>query len=699
MKVKLKKAKGLQYHKPTIPLFDTKFRPDVVAIDTETTGLGWSKNDILYAISAAWYDVNNELFTAYWDFPVNPYSRIPDYQGCKGLNLLRSYYTDPKIRIVMANSKFDRHMLSKRPVNLERWNIKQQYGAICDVLIAAWCCNTMESSYSLNNLSEKYIDVSQNDAKDLKAQTHIARSKAKKLGLNAGAGITAPPQDYWLLKYFDHNSRLCEIYAIKDAGERTLNLWYYYEQAMEHLGVREAFDIETQLSTVLYRMEKRGVRFFDDTCVEELEILRDKIDKAKQPIIQRFGDINVDSSKQLAPCIYDIPNAHSATLGLPVIERTEKSREPSTSAPTFNKLLKRDTSGILQALLERQGYTTGSKSCKNYLKAQVPDKQITLQDMPFIHQRKCIHANFNQISSQYDKDNKTRTGRLSSSDPNLQNVIDPQKRDNNEYMTNARAFFGPREGFVWYCIDYSQLELRVFAERLGSSSALYKGFIAGDDPHNVTRLGIPHLAKMEYDAGRKIAKNFNFGVINSAGIKVFHTKYNIPLQEAKEGLEGFYDLYPETKLRQKEAEKYAIKHGHIKTLFNRKINVDCSRYSAKEAHEVGKSYLTGKYKHAYRASAYDIQGSAADIIKRGMIAVDEFINSFPPSKLNAHLLLSVHDELIFEVWHKNTFKWFLNSIKLIMESIAKDVMKIPLEVEIKKTTKTWSSKDLVGVVI
>ena len=267
-KKSLKDALALGLHPPTIPVWikdiDTRKgrKPDVVAVDTECTGLNWSKEHRPFAISMAWYDpLTEEMRQAYYDWPVDPFTRMPQY-SIGGTNLFTSYWCDPSITKVFANAKYDLHMLDQLPF------IGKPRGKIEDVLVMAWCCNTMELSYRLNDLAEKYLGVTQTESVLLKKKVQEARNSIKGMGYNAGPNISQIAQDYWLLKFLDHNDKTCEIYALKDAGPRTLDLYYFYQQALDEPSLRETYDREMQVMHPIYAMECRGIRFHEKECLK-----------------------------------------------------------------------------------------------------------------------------------------------------------------------------------------------------------------------------------------------------------------------------------------------------------------------------------------------------------------------------------------------------------------------------------------------
>lgn len=640
-------------------------QPKVLAVDTETTGLHWSQDDLPFGISYAWQS-NNQIITRWIEFPVDPYTRNVLYT--KLPREFVKWYLDPDIDKVFANTKYDMHMLEKA------FRLYPN-GAIYDVLNAAWCCNTQEQSYGLNNLAEKYLKIDQNETKILKDKVRAARLACKNKKYKLGAGIG---EDYWLLKVLDPSSKDCEIYGRKDAI-RTLRLWLeWYNEGLNVLGVRKAFEAEMQTMLVIYEMENRGIRFFESDAIKEIERLNLEAAKRLLEIKTDLQDptLNINSDDQLRKHLYKPgPNLVSINqLPIPVTKVTTKTGKPSTDTPT---LMQYDNIPVIKDILEYRGITKGRDALLNFQKHIHTDSFVSVYDLPHLKQ-KAIHANFNQISAQFDKENKTITGRLSSSNPNIQNIADASK-SGGYFVIDTRQFFGPREGYVWYCIDYSQLELRIFAERTGGK--LKQAFLDNRDPHDETRKNVPYLNAMEKGRGRKIAKNTNFTIINCGGPTVLHAKYGIPLSEGTIVIKQFKEQFKETVIRQREAENYAIKNGYIKTLFGRKVNVDLTRKH-------------GRFLYTYRATSYDIQGSASDIIKHAMIQTAGRLKYLRRKRLiDAHLIMSIHDELIFEIKQEHCFKWLIKELVFIMENVAKNVMKIPLKCEADKTCKTWSSKD------
>ena len=659
--------------------------PHIVAVDTETTGLRWSQNDRVFTIGCVfdWWD--GERYRVYNSWNIDPKTRLPDYKGQKGLNIWRNWvWCNPRIDKVLANAKYDWHMMEAS------WGplFGEPKGKVHDVLLAAWCCNTLEPTYKLEALATKYLNNARMDAKHLRELTIKLRKLASRDGLRAGTGVSSIGEDYWLLKHYNQE-KLLRKYNIEDC-ENTLDLWNFYSEGMKQLEVRETYDREIELLQILYKMESRGIRFFEDDALEtidEINLKNGKLYVDLQIMAQNYLGriININSPKQLQELIYS-----KQGFNLPIIRRTDPSKQfpkgqPKTDSHTLQEYLdpnfgnvKQDHRDFIDKYLQYVGNEKGKGFCKDYIDKSSLDENVIVGDLYNLHKHKAMHTSFNQLYSDADRENKTRTGRLSSSGPNLHNVSKPETSA-GYHVLDGRKFFGPRGGYVLYCIDYSQIELRIFAYRLGQinpNNKLYQAFLNGDDPHTTTSNAIDYLRNMaDRKYARQLGKHSNFTVANCGGKNALYSQYNVPLNEGEQLIHGFYKANPEARTRQNEAANFAKRNGYIETITGRKINVD----------------LSNNAQYAYRATSYDIQGSAADIIKIAMINWQNWKDTLP--NIDAHLLLQVHDELVFEVWKSHTYKWFLKLTVNIMEGAAKKYIDMPILCEVEKSRNTWSEGD------
>lgn len=613
--------------------------------------------DKVFAISAAWRNTHDdEITTLYVSFPVDPLTRNPDFTKPSdpfAYDIITGQLADHFTLKIFHNAKFDLCGLCSPdygrglPFN----------GPVVDTAIAAACCDTLADSVKLKPLAAKYVGIPMDDEKDLKQAVIKERRLAKAKGWKIGKDVET---DYWLCP------KECEKYARLDA-KRTLLLWEFYEQGMEQLGVRHSFDKEMELLLVLYKMEQRGVRIDYETNLKEIGNCQLEMELMRKAFVEETKcnpDINLNSPQQLLPVLQRVLAPHEITT-----TGSDEIRKYLGNATPNSSILELDYPAVYWLLMYR-GYAKGVAIHQNYMMAGVMDPIQTVENLLDLRNSFAIHPFFHQGSTAKAK--TIRTFRLSCSNPNLQNVPNPATSSGFN-VTDGRRVFGPRKGYVWYCIDYSQLELRIFAAR-AEESRLIEVFLSGGDPHDTTRRAIPFLAAKPEKIGRKIAKNTNFCIINRGGPKTLFVRYDVPIPDGKRVVSGFYEAYPKTLERQVYLEKYAIANGHIINAFGRKLDIDPDL--------------------AYtNAPAYDIQSSAADLIKLAMIECNKYLAE---SGLDAHLVLSIHDELIFEIRREHCFKWLIQGIKERMEN-SEGAITIPTPVEVTRTITSWSEKSTKGL--
>jgi DNA polymerase-1 len=612
----------------------------IVAVDTETTGLLAWKGARPFAICIAGENLVEDYL--YIQFEVNPYTRQVEYDKVNtklsncDIKWIRSFLANPKIDKVFHHRKFDQRMLEMAGFEIR--------GKCHDTAFAAKICNTLEPHYKLKPLAQKYLGVPITDQDALRKLVEKYRKTGKDKGYLVGAGNSDIDEDYWLPNVFLPENDLNKIYCVTDTLDRTLGLWHFYEEGMNQLNVRHIYDREMELYEVLYEMETKGLYTDYALIKQRIQELTFECLRIEMKLKEKFGSFNLDSGQQVADVLYN-------KLKLPITDRTDPSPkypngQPKTDTPTLKKF--RDNPYV-DLLLQHSGWTTGKQYFVNY-------------EHHYVKETSTIHASVNQTD--------TRTWRLSCKDPNLQNVSNPET-SGGLYVVNGREVFKPRPGYFWMVNDYAQLELRIFASR-ANETKLIKAFLDGRDPHNETRENVPYLAGLPKEKGRKLAKNTNFTVINCGGAGVLLKKYGVPLDEGEPCIKGFYNAYPASKRRQKEAEQMGREYGYILNAYNRKLNVDPM--------------------YGYRATSYDIQSSACDLIKRAMIKLAKF---FKQNLINGYMLLQIHDELIIELAMEyiNDFVLFKDIIK-IMEDHG-GAFCIPMPVEAKIATENWSKKSLI----
>lgn len=378
------------------------------------------------------------------------------------------------------------------------------------------------------------------------------------------------------------------------------------------------FEIEQPLSIILAKMERNGVLIDSNLLAMLNKEYSEKIDNIQEKINEMVGyDFNINSPTQLATLLYD-------RLGL------KANKKRSTSADYLNEI--KDSHPIVPLILEYRKYT---KLLSTYIDS--------FESFKFPDNR--IHAIFSQSS--------TMTGRLSSSQPNLQNL---SVRD-DERSIIRKLVIAP-QGYKILSLDYSQIELRILA-LLSQDENLLAAFKNGYDIHKATAAKIFNVPLDEVTTKqRRIAKATNFGIVYGISTWGLAEQIDSSLQEAKDIIEKFFQTYPHIKEFLDNNVKYLEDHGYVTTMMKRRRNVpeiNSSNYNIKEfAKRV--------------AMNTPIQGSAADLIKVAMIRVDKALK---PYENDCKLICQIHDELLFEVKEEKA-EMLKDIIKDIMENVLDD---------------------------
>ncbi|MEA2558218.1 MAG: polymerase [Actinomycetota bacterium] len=381
------------------------------------------------------------------------------------------------------------------------------------------------------------------------------------------------------------------------------------EARIDSAGLRELFDtVELPLSSVLAKMEARGIALDIEYLAEMGESVRDRMATLKADIYQRAGeDFNLNSPPQLRKILYE-------KLGLQPGKKTPKG-ELSTDASVLEKL--REEHPIVDALLS---WRELDKLNSTYLEA-LP-KLVDPRDGR-------VHTSFNQTVA--------ATGRLSSSNPNLQNI--PVRSELGRQI--RRAFVAGEPGHVLLAADYSQIELRILAH-LSGDEGLREAFETGVDIHAATAakvFGLP-LESVDQELRRR-AKAVNYGLaygMNSWGLA---TRLDIAPDEAQEIMEGYFEGFPGIKSYLDIQVGRATVEGFTETLLGRRRYIPELQAANPRVRDLGRR----------QALNAPIQGSASDVFKVAIIAVDGALTE--RGDLDCHILLNVHDELVFEVPEAN----------------------------------------------
>ncbi len=512
------------------------------------------------------------------------------------------------------NTKFDRLVLRCQGINIA--------GVIFDPMLASYVLNP-DSSHGLSELSQKY------------------------LGLIAKSYLELVPKGQTIA---DISIAQVADYCGMDAYT-TFGLVAKLREELEKIpALSKLFtEVEQPLEEVLADMEYQGIRVNTAYLKELSQQLEVDLNKLEEQVQEIAGEkFNLGSPKQLSQILFN-------NLGLNKKYSRKIKTGYSTDAATLEKLQEDDETGIIEAILEHR---TLSKLKSTYVDA-LP--ALVREDT------KRVHTDFNQTV--------TSTGRLSSSNPNLQNI--PIR---TAFSRKIRQAFIPESGWLIVTADYSQIELRILAH-LSQEPVLLEAYNNNQDIHTVTARLVYEKDEISSDE-RRIAKTINFGVIYGMGSLRFSRSTGIDKNLANEFIKRFYTRYPKVFEFLEGLKKQAISQGYVETILGRRRYVDFTSNSLQKLRNVNPEEIDlsklknlGPYDAGLLRAAANapIQGSSADIIKIATIQIHQLLHNY-----QARLLLQVHDELVFEVppqeWEELQIK-----IKSVMENAVK--LSVPLLVE------------------
>lgn len=417
-------------------------------------------------------------------------------------------------------------------------------------------------------------------------------------------------------------SRLFDSYSVKLASENLLSLYV---------------DIEKPLIKVLYDMERSGVKVSAEGLTELSKYFQNLLEECKKKIFAACGcEFNINSPAQLADVLYN-------KLGLTEVKK-KKTGKFSTSADVLEKLV--DKAPVVGDVLKyRQYQKLISTYCEGLL--------------PLIDKNGCIHTTYNQTL--------TTTGRLSSSNPNLQNI--PIREDEGRRL---RKIFVPHDGCVFIDADYSQIELRLLAH-FSECKELIEAYNSGTDIHSITASQVFGVALDEVTPQmRREAKAVNFGIIYGISEFGLSKNINIPIVTAKEYIQKYFETYSAVKEYMNKNVEFAYEHGYVATLTGRKRVIS----------ELNSANFNARQFGERAAMNMPLQGSSADIIKIAMINDCKVLKE---KGLKTKLILQVHDELVLEA-PESEIEIASEILKREMENAVK--LSVPLTVELH-TGKNW----------
>lgn len=492
-------------------------------------------------------------------------------QALQQVEIFRAFFEDERIEKVGQNLKYD-------ILELRNYGIHVR-GKLFDTMIAHYLLNP-ELRHGMDYMAETYL-------------------KYKTIHIDELIGARGKNQK----SMRDVAPEIVSEYAAEDA-DVTLKLKRLLKREIDENGLSELFyDIESPLVYVLADMEWTGVRLDLKALSELSRELTDELIHIEKEIVEMAGmDFNVNSPKQIGEVLFD---------RMKIMEKPKKTKtgQYSTSEAELEKL--RNKHPIIEKILEQRGL---KKLLSTYIDA-----------FPLLINPKSgkIHTSFNQTVA--------ATGRLSSTNPNLQNI--PIRDERGKEM---RKVFIPDAGCTFVSADYSQIELRIMAHLSGDKNMM-EAFEHGQDIHAATAAKIYKIPIEEVTSDkRRKAKTANFGIIYGISVFGLSERLNIPRSEAKELIDGYFDTFPQVKQYMDESIARARESGFVETILGRKRFL--ADINSKNA--VVRGYAE---RNAINAP---IQGSAADIIKIAMVRI---FNRLQQGKLQSRMILQVHDELNFNV--------------------------------------------------
>jgi DNA polymerase-1 len=517
------------------------------------------------------------------------------------LEQLKPLLEDVNIKKVGQNLKYDMSVLARHGIQMQ--------GICFDTMLESYVLDSVATRHDMDSLAEKYLEQTTISFSD------VAGKGAAQLTFNQVALDQAGP------------------YAAEDA-DITLRLHQcLWPQVEAHPTLVNVFrDIELPLLPVLSRIERTGALVDDTLLFQQSQELAERLAALETEAWELAGQqFNLASPKQLGEILFE-------KLEIPVLKKTAKGA-PSTKEEVLQELAL--DYPLPKVLLEHRGLAK--------LKSTYTDKLPTMINPD----SKRIHTSYHQSG--------TATGRLSSSDPNLQNipVRTPEGR-------RVRQAFIPAPGCKMVAADYSQIELRIMAH-LSEDPSLLKAFSEGQDIHRATAAEVFGVASGEVTADmRRSAKAINFGLIYGMSAFGLARQLNIGRKQAAEYIELYFHRYPGVQSYMNNIRHTAAEQGYVETVFGRRLYLP----------EINSR--NGMRRQAAERTAINapMQGTAADIIKLAMIHVDDWLES---SDLQSKMIMQVHDELVLEV-PESELQMFVEGLNDRMENATE--LLVPLVVDV-----------------
>ena len=519
------------------------------------------------------------------------------------LTLLKPVLENPTIQKVGQNFKYDLTIFARNGIDVQ--------GVAFDTMLESYVLNST-GRHNMDDLAKRYLGHQTISFEEI-----------------AGKGKNQ-------LTFNQIQLEQAAEYAAEDADVTMKLQQVLWEKLSKEPTLEKLFkEMELPLLGVLSRMERRGVLIDSDALFLQSNEIANRLSELEEQAYVLAGQpFNLASTKQLQEILFD-------KLGLPVIQKTPKGA-PSTNEEVLEELA--FSHELPKVLVEHRGLSKLKSTYTDKLPQMVNPKTGR------------VHTSYHQAV--------TATGRLSSSDPNLQNI--PIR---NEEGRRIRQAFIAREGFTVVAADYSQIELRIMAH-LSQDQGLINAFTQGKDIHRSTAAEIFGVALDEVTSEqRRNAKAINFGLIYGMSAFGLSRQLGIGRADAQSYMDLYFKRYPGVQTFMHDIREKAKAQGYVETLFGRRLylpDINSSNGMRRKAAE----------RVAINAP---MQGTAADIIKRAMIQLDQKLQNDP----DIAMIMQVHDELVFEV-RSEKVAFYSELIKTQMESAADLV--VPLIVDVGQGT-------------
>ena len=541
--------------------------------------------------------------SAYYIPVAHDYAGAPEQLGVElVLSALKTIIEDPKPKKIGQHIKYDKNVLANYNINLQ--------GVLCDTMLASYVLNSTATRHNMDSLALKYLGHKCISFED------IAGKGAKQLTFN------------------QIELDIAAKYAAEDA-DITLRLYLALKTLLEaQPGLSELlYTLEMPLSGILAKMEQTGVYIDSQKLAQQSQNLAKRIIELEEQVHVLAGEsFNLGSTKQLQHILFE-------KLALPVKKKTPKGA-PSTSEEVLQELALEFELPAL--IMQYRGLT----KLKNTYTDKLP---------------RMIHHRTNRVHTSYHQA-VTATGRLSSTDPNLQNI--PIRTKEGRMVRQA---FVARSGYKIVAADYSQIELRIMAH-LSKDPGLLDAFSKGLDVHKATAAEVfGESLESVTDNQRRSAKAINFGLIYGMSAFGLAKQLGIGRFDAQSYMDKYFERYPGVLKYMETTRANAKEVGYVSTVFNRRLYLP-------DINASNGLRRAGAERAAINAP---MQGTAADIIKKAMIAVSDWMNTLQ-DRSSIAMIMQVHDELVFEI-KQECVEQYVKKINSLMESCV--ALDVPLVVE------------------